>query len=300
VKAAREATNVLAAHAPPTLRFAHRGRSLVFRTNDDTVYRYARASFEPMLDAGTRLFDHHASVWIDGLKIDVRLDDETFFRGVVPAEQHGKAVAAAYAVRELFARWATTNVPAAISGTALRVGRSGILLLGAPGSGKTVLAVLLASLGAELLGDDIALLDTDLLLDGLPRRLTIHESALPFLGEAGARLNHRSDYAIVQPDGLAWCDVKPEALGVREALLPAPLRAIVTLERARETVPVLEIVPPAAGALDLARFRYRKTRTAHELTRAVTAGSVVAMRVRCGDPLTTARQLYAALLESTA
>lgn len=69
---------------------------------------------------------------------------------------------------EPISRWAGGTQAGAIwlNGTGVAVGDRGILILGAPGTGKSGLALNLLALGAELVADDGLWLDH---ADGLPR-----------------------------------------------------------------------------------------------------------------------------------
>jgi len=246
-----------AAHAnPPPLRFAHRRLNLVLRTNHPTVHEFARRQFAPVLDTSNRLYDHYAFIRAGSERIEVFFDGERLFEALAPKSADGKAVAMFYAVRDCFTHAVSCANECVIYGASVSLAGSGVLVLGPPGSGKTLTAVHIAAAGGELLGDDVAVLTPDGMLDAVPRALSLRSSAIPLLPPVFPRDSARSPL-IGEGDDAVYA-LSAERCGVRQATSPVPLRAVVIIDPG--AAPGVVALDPAAAAVAFGRYRQRAGR----------------------------------------
>ena len=282
-----------AAHVnPPPLRFAHRRMSLVLRTNDPTVRNFARTQFAPVIDASNRIYDHYAFVRSASDRIDVLFDGERLFEALIPQSADGKNIAIFYAVRDCFTHAISCGNDCVIYGASVAMPAGGVLILGAPGCGKTLTAVHLAALGGELLGDEVAVLSADGMLDAVPRALCLRGDTMARLPEAASCASQTLAPLIGNGDGAMYC-IRASACGVREAAMPAPLRAIVVIEA--EASDALEVIEPRTAAALFARYRQRSRRYANDGRIAQTLRHVPTFRANAGNPARIARHIDGAL-----
>jgi len=244
-----------AAHTnPPPLRFVHRRLSLVLRTNDATVREFARMQFAPVLDASSRMYDHHAFVRAGADRVEVTFDGERLFEALIPQSPEGKAVAAYYAVRDCFTHAISCANECVIYGASLTFAGMGVLLLGPPGCGKTLTAVHLCALSGELLGDDVAVLCADGMLDAVPRTLSLRADPATLLPPGALGRLHSTPPVIGSGDCALYC-IAPADCGIRETPNPVPLRSLVFMDI--DAPPGVRPIEPAVAEALFARYRQR-------------------------------------------
>lgn len=122
---------------------------------------------------------------------------------------------------------------------------AGILILGAPESGKSTLALALWQRGWALLSDDTTLVDSD---SGAawpcPRRVSVRQGSRPLLGDALWRKIEASPSAHATGKGLLF---HPEEVEPRPRLAPSSrLGAVVLLGRVAADAPLTRVVPAHA------------------------------------------------------
>jgi hypothetical protein len=244
-----------AAHTnPPPLRFVHRRLNLLLRTNDATVREFARMQFAPVVDASSRLYDHHAFIRSGTERLEVTFDGERLFEALIPQSPDGKAVAAYYAVRDCFTHAISCANDCVIYGASLTIAGTGVLLLGPPGCGKTLTAVHLCALSGELLGDDVAVLCSDGSLDAVPRTLSLRADRAALLPPGALSRLHSTPPLIGHGDCALYC-IAPADCGIRQAQDPAPLRSVVFIDV--DAAPGVRPVEPATAEALFARYRQR-------------------------------------------
>lgn len=109
---------------------------------------------------------------------------------------------------EPIARWVASRANTALylNATAVCVAGTGVLILGAPGSGKSSLALQLLAYGASLIADDGLWLDPD----ATPPRLSRPSQAVGFIEARGVGLIHGGEACPDAPLGLAVDLDRPE------------------------------------------------------------------------------------------
>ena len=122
---------------------------------------------------------------------------------------------------------------------------AGILILGAPASGKSTLALALWQRGWTLRGDDTTLVDGDSTAAWpCPRRVSVRHGSRPLLGDALWRNIEASPSACATGKGLIF---HPEEVEPRPRLAPSSrLGGIVILGRAEASAPLTRVVPAHA------------------------------------------------------
>jgi hypothetical protein len=89
----------------------------------------------------------------------------------------------------------------ALHAACLSKGSEGILLLGSPGTGKTIMSLALVARGFDLVSDDVTLLDKSALVKGLPFAPAVKEGGWDIAGSLGLDLSPFP--AHIRPDGLS-------------------------------------------------------------------------------------------------
>jgi hypothetical protein len=131
----------------------------------------------------------------------------------------------------------------------------GLLICGIPGAGKTTLALALAEAGFDRGGDDIALLDADGLVRGVPFAAALKAGSWNLL--AGIRDTITSCPIHRRLDGKSVRYLAP----VRHALPDAvPIRSIVLLRRRRNAPTVVSQAEPARVLSELLSGAFTPTR----------------------------------------
>lgn len=132
-----------------------------------------------------------------------------------------------------------------LHGASVRVGGAGVFLSGRAGSGKTTLALTLASRGHGLLGDDLAALRQDS-LELLPFRRTLHIRRGPRGALVEKALRERRVEMESLPDSTPRAVVEARALFPAEPASPSVLRAAFFLRGFRKRPAVERFVPSLA------------------------------------------------------
>lgn len=179
----------------------------------------------------------------------VQRDDETLRRGAAPAEL---AQLAASDMQEQVIQRAGDSflAPAA----ALAGAKGAVLLVGAPGSGKTAMTRALLARGARYLTDEVAAVDAEHRVRGLPRPLELEGEDAPGLAPATG-LGRVCEL----PSRAKRADKPMVLLPAPERVQhePVPLEAIVLLQHAPREAPGLERVPKASALQALWRLSTR-------------------------------------------
>ena len=115
--------------------------------------------------------------------------------------------------------------PACLHATAVAIGEAGLLLLGAPGAGKSGTAAQLVASGATLVADDLVLVSP---------------------GGSGPVLS-------APPDGPSAMELRGFGIVAVPARGPVPLRAALLLGPGRERLPDRETVPVFGAPIPLVR-----------------------------------------------
>jgi hypothetical protein len=127
----------------------------------------------------------------------------------------------------------------------------GVLLVGRGESGKSTLACALWERGADLLGDDVALIDpVSAVARPAPRRISLRETSRVLLGEGFFAKVRRGPSSAPRQDGYLF---HPDEIHPRPRPDSVRLVAVVFLARRGAAVPParLEPIPPAHALLAL-------------------------------------------------
>ena len=225
------------------------GHTLALDVQDPAALAILDAIYGPMRCEEGRTPNCTASVrrLADG-RLHVRFGRRTL---PVPSGTESDDRSIYLATREIFALCAAAQAGTmAFYGVLAATARGGILLLGPTAIGKTILALHMAQVGANFLGDETAIfaLSTGEIA-ALPRRPSLRESALDWL-PAALRDRVAAAPGVFQMErGRFWYGLNEEILGIAPSPRPLPLHAVCIVSGRAETAGIRPV--PLAQALPM-------------------------------------------------
>lgn len=130
----------------------------------------------------------------------------------------------------------------ALHAAALARDQGAVLLLGAPGAGKTTLGIALAKAGLAVLADDVVLLKRHGLVSGLALPFTAKASSWPLLSRHWPGITDHPHHC--RPDGQTLCYIPLDPVGDSS---PRRISVVVVLDRQVEARTRVEELDPAAA-----------------------------------------------------
>ena len=227
---------------PQTTAYRALGSELRLRSGHEWTSRLAGRVIAPEGFALDVPAQYQASVEPCGSFLRVTFEGSTWLypRG---QSEFGAAFAC---LREILGRFAhLAAADGAYHAASFSFGGAGALILGAATAGKTVLALHLASLGAQFCGDETVMLDcTNHSFSALGRRPMLREPALPLLpSDFMRRTVARARHVWLPAGRLFYALTADELGGIEPHTAPQPLRTLLVI---RERGPRAELRPIGA------------------------------------------------------
>lgn len=142
----------------------------------------------------------------------------------------------------------------ALHAACLVKGSAGILLLGSPGTGKTIMSLALIARGFDLVSDDVTLLDKSALVKGLPFAPAVKEGGWDIADRLGLELSPLP--AHVRPDGASVRFAKIPPDSTRDQVV---VETVVVLNRHDDAGVTLRDISPTQVLSEL--FRESRSRS---------------------------------------
>ena len=130
----------------------------------------------------------------------------------------------------------------ALHAAALVRGEEAVLLVGAPGAGKTTLAIALAKAGLKVIADDVVLLDEAGLVTGVSLPFTAKASSWALLSQHWCGIANRPSHR--RPDGQTLCYIPPDSLADPR---PRRIGSVILLDRRNDARACVEEIDPACA-----------------------------------------------------
>lgn len=216
-----------------TSRYSILDRTLDVTTNDPWCAELLASGYAPMRVEGKGLASHTASLLRESCgQLHLRVD--TVEIPYTRANDDEPFHTASSAVETMFARLAArVNGHLAVRATAVASSDGAVLIVGPRGIGTSTLALHLVHLGAEFLGDDIALLDlSSRTVLAMPRRPRLREQAIRYVPTRELRDTISAAPHVYRSRlGRAWYALRPEDLaGIAPSQSARRVRAVAIVE----------------------------------------------------------------------